>query len=192
MLYARISGGVVAETLTLPDDLAIGDVVAADVAAMMVEAPAEVAAGWLYDGESFAPAPAYEPTLADRQSATTAAIDALRAERIGAGAPAYGLRIAIDGGARADMGAMATTALAAAGGAVPWPAAYALGWITITNERIALPTPADGLALASAVGAHYATLVQHARSLKDLVLSAEDVGQIDAIDIEAGWPGGEN
>lgn len=188
MRYARIAGGVVAETLVIPDDLAIGDVVAPDVAATMAEAPAEIEPGWLYDGQSFAPAPVHQPSLAERRAAVIAAIDGLRRERIDAGAPAYGLRIAIDDGARADMGAMATTALAAAGGAVPWPPAYALGWITVTNERIALDTPADGLALAALVGAYYAGLVQHARSLKDAVLAA-DGEALDGFDIEAGWPG---
>lgn len=190
MRYARISGDVVAETLVLPDDLAISEVIAPDVAATIIEAPAEVEPGWLYDGESFSPPPAYVPTLAERQAAMIAAIDGLRAERVGAGAPAYGLRIAIDDGARADMGAMATTALAASGGAVSWPAAYSLGWITMTNERIALETPANGLALAALVGAYYAGLVQHARSLKDAVLAA-DGEALDGIDIETGWPGGE-
>lgn len=188
MRYARISGGVVAETLVLPDDLAIDDVVAPDVAVTMVQAPAEIEAGWLYDGESFAAPPTYLPTLAERQAAMIAAIDSLRAERIDAGAPVYGLWIAIDDGARADLGAMATTALAAAAGSVPWPAAYALGWITTTNERIALETPADGLALAAQVGAYYAGLVQHARSLKDAVLAADN-DALDGLDVDAGWPG---
>ncbi|MBN9027888.1 MAG: hypothetical protein J0H20_20445, partial [Rhizobiales bacterium] len=65
----------------------------------------------------------------------------------------------------------------------------ALGWITIENVRIALPTPADGLGLAATVGNFYAALRQHGRNLKDLVEAAETIGEIDAIDETAGWPG---
>lgn len=99
------------------------------------------------------------------------------------------LRVALDDGSRADMGGMATTAVAAAGGAVPWPASYQLGWITIENLRIPLPTPADGLALAALVGDYYAQVRQHARDLKDAVLAAEDEAALEAIDIHSGWPG---
>ena len=126
-----------------------------------------------------------------RADALLAAIDALRAAKLDAGAPIAGQRVAIGDGSRADMGAMATTALAAVSGAVPWPDSYAAGWIAISNVRIPLPEPADGLALAATVGDWYARIVQHARSLKDAVLAAEDDAALDAIDIAAGWPDGE-
>lgn len=121
-------------------------------------------------------------------SAITARVQALLA----AGYPAMGgpLHIAMDDGSRADMTAMATTAVAAASGAVPWPESYQIGWITVENIRLPLPTPAAGLALAAAVGDYYATVRQNGRSLKDAVLSAETVLELDAINIDDGWPEG--
>lgn len=104
------------------------------------------------------------------------------------GAPVDGLHVALDAGSRADMTAMGATALAAATGAVAWPESYARGWITIENIRVALPTPADGLALAARVGNFYALSVQHARDLKDAIIEAgEDEAALDAIDIGSGW-----
>ena len=126
-----------------------------------------------------------------RADAIVDAIDALRAAKLVAGAPIGGLRVAIDDTSRGDIGGMATTALAALSSAAPWPESYAAGWITMSNVRLPLPTPADGLALAAAVGDWYARIVQHARSLKDAVLAAEDDAALDAIDIAAGWPDGE-
>jgi hypothetical protein len=87
------------------------------------------------------------------------------------------------------MGAVATTAIAASSGAVPWPEGYARGFITIENVRIPMPTPPDGLGLAAVVGDYYAELRQHARDLKDLAEAAETIADLDAIDETAGWPG---
>lgn len=98
------------------------------------------------------------------------------------------LHVALTDASRADVGGMATTAMAAIGGAVPWPTSYSRGWITVENVRIPMPTPADGLSLAAQVGDYYASVVQNGRDLKDAVLAAEDQSDLDAIDLEAGWP----
>lgn len=126
--------------------------------------------------------------LAARRAAMTAAVEARKAALVGAGAPYGGLHIALDIGSRADLGGMATTAALAAAETVPWPADYAAGWISAENDRIPLDTPADGIALAAAAGAHYAAIVQRARTLKDAVLAAEDAAALDGVDTEAGWP----
>lgn len=137
--------------------------------------------------------PQYPDTFEGRKAAKVAAIDARLAAALGGGAPVpvgeATLHVALDGGSRADMGAMATTALAAASGAVPWPESYQTGWITVENIRIPLATPADGLALAAGVGDHYAQIRQHGRDLKDAALAAADDTALNAIDINGGWPG---
>lgn len=145
-------------------------------------------AGWIAAGGEIAPAPGADPVEAAR-AAKLAEIAAAAEALLSAGYPTGGLHIAVDDGARADLTAMAATALGAAGGALPWPAAYATGWIAIENVRIPLPTPADGLALAAGVGAWYAALVQHRRDLKDDALSAPDLAALATIEAGAGWPG---
>lgn len=99
-----------------------------------------------------------------------------------------GLHIALDDASRADMGAMATTALASSSGVIEWPESYKQGWISIENIRIELPQPADGLALAALVGDYYAAVRQRGRTLKDAVAAATTEAELDAIDIESGWP----
>lgn len=99
-----------------------------------------------------------------------------------------GLHVALDDASRADMGAMATTALAASSGAIEWPESYKQGWITVENVRIALPAPEDGLALAALVGDYYAGVRQRGRTLKDTVAAATKQSDLDAIDIESEWP----
>ncbi|MDQ0510875.1 DUF4376 domain-containing protein [Ancylobacter amanitiformis] len=141
--------------------------------------------GWLVSGSELVAPPI---PFSFHQARRVRDADALRDALLAAGAPADGERIKVDDGARADITAMGTTALGAAAGTIPWPASYALGWITMSNTRIALPTPAAGLALAAAVGAWYAGIVQHARDIKDALLAAEDEAALDAVDIEAGWP----
>lgn len=124
-------------------------------------------------------------TMIEAVKAKAAAIEAAGAP-VTAGGPTY--HIELTDGARANMGSMATTAIGAVASLVPWPAEYQRGWITIENPRIPLPTPADGLALASAVGIFYAANRQRGRDLKDAILAAADDAALDAIDIETGWP----
>lgn len=131
--------------------------------------------------------------LAAARAAKVAAIDRQRDLVLAAGAPYGAARIAVHDGARADMSGMAayaTTVMITAATAAPvaWPASYALGWIAADNSRVPLPTAADGLALAAAVGAWYGAVVQRARDLKDAALGAPDIAALDAIDVGAGWP----
>ena len=127
--------------------------------------------------------------LAEARAAKTAAIEAGLGTLMDAGAPvAGGLHIALTDSARADLGAMATTAIAALSGALPWPDSYQQGWIAVENTRIALASPADGLRLAAGVGDYYAKCRQNGRSLKDAVLAAADRTALEAVDVTAGWP----
>lgn len=154
-----------------------------------VLAPDEVTAGWcLKDGDWLAPNQTLDRERALR-AAKLAAISAAADTLLSAGAPVPGsLHIALDGGSRADLSAMAATATAASTGAVSWPDSYSRGWITVENVRIPLATPAAGLTLAATAGAYYAAIVQHRRDLKDAALAAEDAAALDAIDVDAGWP----
>ncbi|SHO65805.1 hypothetical protein SAMN02745172_02452 [Pseudoxanthobacter soli DSM 19599] len=152
----------------------------------LVEVASDVEPGWRRINGVIAPPP--DPTLEERRTALIAAVGFIANRMVAEGAPYLGQRIALDEGSRADITGMATTAVAAAGGAVPWPESYSLGWITQANSRLALPTPADGLALAAAVGDYYARIRQHARTLKDVLIAATDEAALHAIDITAGWP----
>ncbi len=123
------------------------------------------------------------------------AIDAERDRRLKAGKLFGGLHVALldklgTDGPRADLGGMVTTAgfvlLGIPG--VTWPASFQLGWISVENERIAMPTPADGLALAASAGDYFAAVVQVARDKKDDCLEAADLTELEGISIETGWP----
>ncbi|WP_175426634.1 DUF4376 domain-containing protein [Azospirillum brasilense] len=125
------------------------------------------------------------PTLAERRATVAAAVDALRDRHMDEGAEHGGKRFALDGTSRTDLAGMATTAALVQLGALEWPADYATGWIALDNSRLPLPTPQDGIALAAAVAARYAALVQAARTIKDAVVASDDP---ETIDIAAGWP----
>lgn len=135
------------------------------------------------------------PTFEERQSQFLSVIAGHVADLLAVGAPVPSgettLHIALDAGSRADLTAMAATAMGAANGVLPWPESYQRGWISIENIRIPLPTPADGLLLAAGVGDRYAQIVQRGRDLKDVVIAAVDQAGLDTIDIEAGWPTGQ-
>jgi hypothetical protein len=131
--------------------------------------------------------------LEDLRAAKIEAVEAKMDAIFAAGAPVTvgvdTLHVALTDGSRADLTAMATTAVAASTGAVPWPESYQTGWIAMENVRIALATPADGLGLAAGVGDYYAQVRQNGRDLKDAALAAEDQAALDAVDVESGWPG---
>lgn len=148
--------------------------------------PEDAGFGWCRDALGNWTPPAIP--IADARAAKLAAIVATADALLSAGAPRSGLHISVDDGSRADLTAMAATASAALAGAVAWPESYARGWITTENERIPLATPAEGLTLAATVGDWYARLVQRRRDLKDAVLAAATIGELDAIDIDTGWP----
>lgn len=144
---------------------------------------------WDGQGAFVLTAAAPAPSVEDARAALTAAVVVRRDALIRQGAIAgNGLHVALDDGSRADLGGMATTALGALSGALPWPDSYAQGWISTENTRIPLETPQDGLALAALAGTRYAAVVQAARTLKDQIGSAADQAALDAIDITAGWP----
>lgn len=136
-----------------------------------------------------------EPSLEESKDQRVADVQSLVTTRMATGATVDidgdTYHVAVTDGSRADIGSMATNAIATmvTGGAAPWLEAYILGWITIENVRKPLPTPADGLAFASAIASFYADTRQHGRTLKDAILAAADRTALDAIDIESGWPG---
>lgn len=124
-------------------------------------------------------------TLDSRRAAIVDAIDQVSAAVMEVGAPYAGKRIQVTNGSRADLAGLATTAIAALSGAIPWPGSYTEGWITIDNTRITMPAPADGIALAASCGDWYARVRQHARTLKDAVLASSDP---ETVDLQTGWP----
>jgi hypothetical protein len=177
-MHALILGGRVIQVEPVPFEVA--------APLEWIETDDEVRPGWpVVNGVPVAPV--LPPlSLADRRAAAVAAVTAERDRRLSEGAPYAGRRIEVSDEGRADLSGMMATALAAASGSLPWPESYARGWIAIDNARIELPTPEDGLALGGAVGDWYAATMQHARDLKDVVLSSDDP---EAVDAAAGWPG---
>lgn len=117
--------------------------------------------------------------------ATVRAIDDERDRRLSAGAPYAGRLIDVSDRSRANLSGMAVAAMAAQAGHIPWSEAYAAGWIAVDNTRVALPTPADGLALAASVGDWCGRTIQHARTLKDIALTSIDPAAVDWL---ADWP----
>lgn len=183
--YVLNASGVVSNAIVLDDDTS-------PTAFGAVPGPEGAGIGWTYDGVAWMPPAEPEPEpqmLGDLRASKIAAIVAAADALLATGAPVNGgLHVALDDGARADLTAMATTATAAASGAIAWPEAYARGWISMENVRIPLATPAAGLALAAIVGDWYARIVQRRRDLKDAVLAAPTADALAAIDIDAGWP----
>lgn len=177
MAYFLIEAGIVVQKQPNDDD-------------GFIEGPDDVFCGYLFDGEEFAP-PAASP-LDALKAELTAGINSHVAALLATGAPVVvgesTLHVALDDGSRADLTAMAATAIAASGEAIPWPASYQAGWIAIENVRIPLPTPSHGLGLAAGVGDRYAQIRQHGRDLKDAVIAAIDEVDLAALDIETGWP----
>lgn len=147
-----------------------------------VEIPLRPADGfhtWTGSGWSLA-----APTIDELRAAKIAAITAATGEDLARGAPVDGgLHVALDDGSRADLTALASTAVAVliSGGSVTWPESYAQGWITVENTRVPLPTASDGLAFAAAVGGYYSAIIQHRRDLKDAALAAPSAAELDAI-----------
>lgn len=124
-----------------------------------------------------------------------AAIDRKRDEILKAGKLYAGLHVALldkngTDGPRADLSGMATYAMGVLLGlpGLSWPEDYQTGWIAVENERIPLPTPQDGLALAQACGEFFAAVVQCARDKKDACLTASDQTDLDAVTVDDGWP----
>lgn len=132
----------------------------------------------------------FAENLSELKAAAVGEVNARLAHEIVGGVmhPGSGLHVLIDDASRANLSGLAATALAAASGAVAWPASYQQGWIAIENQRIPLPTPADALALAALAGDRYAQLRQYARDLKDAVADAPDAAALAAINLTEGWP----
>jgi len=155
-----------------------------------VSAPSgTVFGGFTYSNGKFS---APEKSLGVLKSEKVLEVNQLIDDKLSEGAPVslndQTLHVELSDSARADMGGMATTALAAASGAVPWPESYQLGWITKENIRIPLASPSDGLSLASLVGNYYAQVKQNGRSLKDSILNSETKDELLVININEGWP----
>lgn len=149
-----------------------------------IRPPAE----WIVGADGAAATYVVAPLPLDgRRAAMDAAVRREFDRRVAAGMPYAGKRIQIDDGSRINLSGLAAAAGLAAGGG-EWADAYAAGWITADNTRLPLPSPADALALAAAAGACYAGLRQRRRDLLDAVAVAEAP---EAVDVAAGWPGGE-
>ncbi|TAY95872.1 DUF4376 domain-containing protein [Rhizobium ruizarguesonis] len=183
--FLRVQDGVAVEAWSEPEGFAIDDCFTPEFAETFhPRGSADI--GWIWNGSQFS-SPA-GPSLDELKATKIAAINIQTEEVLAAGAPADGLHIALDADSRADMGAMATTAALALSGATEWPDSYSRGWISIENIRIPLDVPADGIALAAGVGDYYARVRQNSRDLKDGALAAGTEEELNAVEIDSGWP----
>lgn len=119
-----------------------------------------------------------EEVAAALEGVRIAAVEAQFAARLAAGLPYQGQVIDIDAPARADLGGMALTAALVNMGQLTWPEDISRGWVARGNARVPLPTPADGIALATTAAGYYSALVQHE---SDLIADP-------SLDPAAGWP----
>lgn len=134
----------------------------------------------------------YAASFSDQKAAKIMAINQLLLAKLAEGyVLSNGQHISITGDVERRMTSMGTTAGFAILGITVWPEEYQRGWITEENIRFPLPTPADGVALATAVGAYTAALIQYARDLKDTVVASGNAETLDAVDITIGWPGAD-
>ena len=133
------------------------------------------------DGAPIAVMPPPVPPLDHARAAALAAVRAAFDTRIAAGMPWDGKVLQID-----DASCQLLTsadAMAAAGGL---PDGFA--WRMADNSF--LPLDAEGLrAMALATGAYVYALRATVWRLTDAIRAAETVGEVEAVDITAGWPG---
>lgn len=95
-------------------------------------------------------------------------------QKIHTGYPAgNGKYIQINDGSRANLSGMALTAVMVQMNLTTWPEGYSRGWVTEDGSRIPLPTPEDGLALATAAGAYYADAVQADQDLENAIKNSD-------------------
>lgn len=128
-------------------------------------------------------------TLAERRDQLKSSAMAEYERRVAAGYLVDGFIIPIDAGSRADLGGMALTATLAKMNVQPWPEGMARGWISVGGDRLPLPTPDDGLALAVGAAGYYSALAQHEQDLEDAAARANTHAKMDLVDVTAGWPG---
>jgi hypothetical protein len=105
------------------------------------------------------------------------------------GCPYGGLHIEVDDASRANLLGMVVAAGLAIAGTAPWPENLSRGWITLENERIPLPEPAQATALGLFVLNWYSGLIQFAADLKKSVLAADDPRAVAAAADWSPWQG---
>lgn len=138
--------------------------------------------GDLWDGSTFSRAPKWASVELGQED-LCAAINTLRDEKEAEGFTYNGTRFQSDPRS-ADR--IANAALAATS-ALATSTAFSVSWSAEDNTVIALDAMGM-LAMQGALTQHAAALHYYARSLKDQVRAQTTVAQLEAIDINAGWP----
>ena len=172
--YAIIDGGVVAN-LAVADD--------ADFAAEQgwVAAGPEVAIGWAFDGEAFAPPVV---PLDERKAALWEQVKLMRDSRITAGVPVPGVGTFDSDDASLDnINRAVTMAIVAASAGRP----FSIGWKLADNSIVTLDGPGM-IAAGVAVGTYVSTCHARAQALGIAIQAAVDGLALGAIDVGAGWP----
>lgn len=144
---------------------------------------------WIWNGSAWQPNPDYAapprwPTLEEGKAALIAAVSKLRDEKETAGFPHAGKWFQSDERSVARINSTALTASAAlmSGQNPPFPA-----WTAADNSE--MPMDAKGvLALQSALTLHAGALHSHARGLKAQIDAAQKIADLEAINLETGWP----
>jgi hypothetical protein len=148
-----------------PDGLYVSDIdaaqaVAADAAALLVQAKAIKAA----------------------------AVASCYAGKIAAGFNYAGKLIQIDDASQANIAAQGLAALGSIvdPASNPWDANFT--WICADNSRLALATAAAMYAFATACDGYVKGCILQRRALKDAIAGATTLAALQAIDISTGWP----
>lgn len=126
-------------------------------------------------------------SVSEAKAALLAAINAERDRREEAGFPYRGQILDSTPRSVQRITAAALAALAALASGQP----YIVEWTCADNSTLTLDA-AGVIGIPVALAQHAAALHAHARSLKAAVEAAGSEAELVAIDIHAGWPGGEH
>lgn len=152
---------------------------AADMGAGWVDGPDDVVCGYLYDGETFTTPPAFSD-LTSAQTAKLAELAAIRWEREESGTTFGGTPLATD---RTTQGKITAAYI----DAKEDPTHVVPDWKFGPGVFGSLDAPTI-IAAADAIKAHVQACFSHEAALSADIMAAADFDDLDAIDLQAGWP----
>lgn len=168
--FARIEAGIVAEIFRgdeLPDF---------HTSLTWVEVVGDVAEGWPFDGANVVPPPV--PSFQSQRAAKIAALEARRWIVETSGIVVDGAEIRTDRESQSKISGALQLVERNPTAVIDWKGAN--GWVQIQKPEVEM--------IADLVAAHVQACFTRERQLHDLIMAAEDIAALDAIDIDAGWP----
>jgi hypothetical protein len=123
------------------------------------------------------------PILADYQAQKRAAVNNLKNQKQNGEAPTPFGAVDNDDSSKIKINGAVTMAMLA----VQQSAAFSVDWTMADNSVVTLDAPSMML-MGEAAGQYVAAIHERARVLKEQIEAATTMAELDAIDIEAGWP----